>query len=324
VPKMAESFTSPQPEMSDRKIRMPLIHYLPDRITIEASDGESLLQAALRAKIPLTNVCGGLGRCSTCRVSVVEGQEHCPPRTPKEQAIADMLHFPANVRLACQTIPTGSVKVRRMVEDLENIDFDTLLIEGTEAGAIGEEKDILILFSDIRGFTPFAENLLPYDVIYCLNLYFRHMGEIVASHGGHIDNYMGDGFMALFEAEIPEAGALQAVRAGLAMLERMAELGPYLEELYHRSFTIRIGLHYGKVVAGSLGHPGHQKKTVVGDAVNLASRIESANKKAGTNFLISEDTYTLVKGRVQVGQRAHVTLPGKTGKYRLYEVTGLK
>jgi adenylate cyclase len=303
---------------------MPLIYYLPDRKTIEAGEDETLLQAALRAKIPHTNVCGGSARCSTCRVSVVEGLEHCSPRTPKEQAVADMLHLPASVRLACQTVPTGTVKVRRMVEELEGVDLDTLLIEDAAASAIGEEKDILILFSDIQGFTPFAENLLPYDVIYCLNLHFRHMGEIITKYGGRIDNYMGDGFMALFEAEAPEAGALQAVRAGLAMLERMAELGPYLEELYHRSFKIRIGLHYGKVVAGSLGHPGHKKKTVVGDAVNLASRIESANKKAGTNFLISEDTYALVKDQIQLGKRAHVTLPGKSGKYRLYEVTGLK
>jgi adenylate cyclase len=303
---------------------MPLIYYLPDKKTIETGDGETLLQAALRAKIPHTNVCGGFARCSTCRVSVIEGQEHCSPRTPEEQAIADMLHFPATVRLACQTVPRGTVKVRRLLEELEDIDFDTLFIEGTEACAIGEEKDILILFSDIQGFTPFAENLLPYDVIYCLNLHFRQMGEIVASHGGRIDNYMGDGFMALFEAEAPEAGALQAVRAGLAMLKKVEELGPYLEELYHHSFKIRLGLHYGKVVAGNLGHPGHKKKTVVGDAVNLASRIETANKKAGTSFLISEDTYALVKDQVQVGKRAHVTLPGKTGKYRLYEVTGLK
>jgi adenylate cyclase len=303
---------------------MPLIYYLPDKKTIEAGADETLLQAALRAKIPHTNVCGGFGRCSTCRVSVIEGQEHCPPRTPKEQAIADMLHLPDSVRIACQTVPTGTVKVRRLVEELEDVDLDTLYIKGSEACAIGEEKDILILFSDIQGFTSFAENLLPYDVIYCLNLHFRHMGEIVAAHGGHIDNYMGDGFMALFEAKTPETGALQAVRAGLAMLERMAELAPYLEELYHRSVKIRIGLHYGKVVAGNLGHPGHRKKTVVGDAVNLASRIEAANKNAGTNFLISEDAYALVKGRVRVGKRAHVTLPGKSGKYRLYEITGLK
>jgi adenylate cyclase len=301
-----------------------LIHFLPDHKTIEGAEGETLLQTALRAKIPHTNVCGGFARCSTCRVSVIEGQEHCSPRTPEEQVVADMLHFPDTVRLACQTIPTGTVKVRRLVEELEDVDFNTLYVRDAEACAIGEEKDILILFSDIQGFTPFAENLLPYDVIYCLNLYFRQMGEVITSFGGLIDNYMGDGFMALFEAEDPEAGALQAVQAGLAMLKRVEELGPYLEELYHHSFKIRIGLHYGKVVAGNLGHPGQRKKTVVGDAVNFASRIETANKKAGTSFLISEDAFALVKGRVQVGKRAYVTLRGKSGKYRLYEVTGLK
>lgn len=303
---------------------MPLIHYLPDKKIIESDEQETLLKAALRAKIPHTNVCGGAARCSTCRVSVIEGQEHCSPRTPKEQEIADMLRLPDSVRLACQTVPTGPVKVRRMVEDLNDIDLTTLLVTDAQAFAMGEEKDILILFSDIQGFTPFAESLLPYDVIYCLNLHFREMGEIVNHFGGHIDNYMGDGFMALFEGEVPEEAALRAVRAGLAMLRKVEEGAPYLEELYHRSFTIRLGLHYGKVVAGNLGHPGHTKKTVVGDAVNLANRIESANKKAGTNFLISEDTYALVKGQVLVGKRTQVNLKGKSGRYRLYEILGVK
>lgn len=303
---------------------MPLIYYLPDKKTVEGAEGETLLQAALRAKIPHTNVCGGFARCSTCRVSVIEGQEHCSPRTPEEQAIAEMLRLPPSVRLACQTITTGPVKVRRLVEELEDIDFNTLFIRDAEACAIGEEKDIFILFSDIQGFTPFAESLLPYDVVYSLNLHLRQMGEIVRKHGGRIDNYMGDGFMALFEADTPEAGALQAVRAGLAMLETVEELGPYLEELYHRRFSIRLGLHYGKVVAGKLGHPGHKRMTVIGDAVNFASRIESANKKAGTRFLISHDVYALVKDQVQVGKRAHVSVRGKSGKHRLYEIIGLK
>jgi adenylate cyclase len=303
---------------------MPLITYLPDKITIEVADGETLLQAALRSRIPHTNVCGGFARCSTCRVSVIEGQEHCSPRTPEEQAVADQLRLPGAVRLACQTVPTGPVKVRRLVEELEDIDFDTLFIQEGEACAIGEEKDVFILFSDIQGFTSYAESLLPYDVVYSLNLHLRQMGEIVSRHGGRIDNYMGDGFMALFEADTPGEGALQAVQAGLAMLRKVEEVGPYLEDLYHRSFQIRLGLHYGKVVAGKLGHPGHKRMTVIGDAVNFASRIENANKKAGTRFLISQEVYALVKGRVQVGKRAHVSLRGKSGKYRLFEVIGLK
>ena len=77
------------------------------------------------------------------------------------------------------------------------------------------------------------------------------------------------------------------------------------------------------MVAGKLGVPGNKKMTVIGDAVNFASRIEAANKKAGTKFLISEDTYALLKDRVRVGRRVRLPLPGKSGEYNLYEVTGL-
>jgi adenylate cyclase len=302
---------------------MPLITYLPEKKALESLEGETLLQAAQRNNIPHATICGGTGRCSTCRVSVLEGLEHCSPRTAQEQTIADMLHFLPNVRLACQTIPSGDVKVRRLVEDLEDVDLTTLFVEGVEVCAIGEEKSVLILFSDIQGFTAFAESLLPYDVIYSLNLHLRQMGEIINNYGGRIDNYMGDGFMALFEADNPENAALQAVQAGLDMLANVDQHAPYLEELYHRSFRIRIGLHYGKVVAGKLGHPGQKRMTVIGDAVNLASRIETANKTAGTQFLVSEDVFNLVKAKVQVGKSTNMSLRGKSGKYRLYEVIGM-
>ena len=107
------------------------------------------------------------------------------------------------------------------------------------------------------------------------------------------------------------------------MLDAVQDLQPYLEELYRQSFQIRVGLHYGQVVAGKVGAPGHKKVTVIGDSVNLASRIESANKEAGTRFLISEDTYALVQDKVRLGQQVRLTLPGKSGQYNLYEIVGL-
>jgi adenylate cyclase len=303
---------------------MALIHYLPDEIEIDASEGETLLLAALRGGIAHAHLCGGSARCSTCRVIIIEGLENCAPRNAEEQSIADMLHFDPRVRLACQTVVTGKVKLRRLVTDvLEDVDLNSLYVKGVEPCSIGVEKYTLILFADIQGFTSFAESLLPYDVIHVLNLYFQKVGECIAHHGGGINNYMGDGFMALFEAADPAEGALRAVRAGLDLLDVVRNLGPYLEGLYHKSFQIRLGLHFGQVVAGKLGSPGNKKMTVIGDTVNFASRIEAANKQAGTQFLISEDTYTLVKAQVQVGQCVRLRLPGKSGKYNLYEVVGL-
>jgi adenylate cyclase len=116
---------------------------------------------------------------------------------------------------------------------------------------------------------------------------------------------------------------LRAIKAGLEMFAAVGKLKPYFEEIYQKSFQIRLGLHFGQVVAGKLGSPGNRKMTVIGDAVNLASRIEAANKRAGTHFLISDATYALVKKEIQVGQRVHISLPGKSGKYKLYEVVGL-
>ena len=303
---------------------MPLLNFLPDNQKIHANEGETILQAALRAGIPHASFCGGGARCSTCRVIILEGLENCAPRNAEEQAIADMLRLEPQVRLACQTVVTGNVKLRRLVTDiLEDVDVNSLYIEGVEPCSIGVEKYLLILFADIRGFTPFAEKLLHYDVIHVLNLYFQKAGQVIARYGGTINNYMGDGFMALFEADDASEGALRAVKAGLGLLDAVQNLKPYLEDLYHQSFQIRVGLHYGQVVAGKVGSPGHKKLTVIGDTVNLASRVETANKEAGTRFLISEDTYALVQDQVQLGQQVRLTLPGKTGKYNLYEIVGL-
>jgi adenylate cyclase len=304
---------------------MPLIYFLPDEKEIEVNEGETILLAALRAGIAHAHLCGGNARCSTCRVIILEGLENCAPLNSEEQFIADMLRFEPKVRLACQTVVTGNVKLRRLINDvLEDVELKRLYIEGVEPCSIGVEKYILVLFSDIKGFTPFAESLLPYDVIYALNLYFQKAGEVIGRHGGVINNYMGDGFMALFETDDPVEGALRSVSAGLELIDAVQELKPYLEELYHKSFQIRVGLHYGQVVAGKLGSPGNKRMTVIGDTVNLASRIEAANKEAGTQFLISADTYALVREQVRKGRRVRVTLPGKSGEYDLYEVVGLQ
>ncbi len=247
------------------------------------------------------------------------------PPSKDELDIIKMLNLPPNVRLTCQTTITGPVKVRKLVENLEDVDFFSIFIEGVEVlTALGEEKDIFILFADIQAFTAFAEDLLPYDVLYSLNLYLSQMGEIVKRHGGRIDNYMGDGFMALFESDTPPEGARRAVRASLEMLEEVKRLAPYLEELYGRSFDIRIGLHFGRVVAGKLGYPGSKRGTVIGNAVNLASRIENANKQAGTKFLISKEIYELIKDEILVGKEIATELPGMTGECRLFEVVGLR
>jgi adenylate cyclase len=274
----------------------------------------------LQAEIPHAHACGGNARCSTCRVLIVEGVEHCAPRNDKEQALAERLCLSPEVRLACQTTVIADVEVRRLVLDADDVEVTNQAKPGAAPASIGEEKEIAILFADIRGFTSFAERLPPYDVVHVLNRYFHRMGKVINRNGGFINNYMGDGLMALFGVEEPKDAALNAVKAGLEMLEEVDRLRHYLEAIYTRCFRIGVGVHFGDAVVGAIGAPTTRRITAIGDAVNLASRIESANKQAGTEFLISEETYAQVKDRARIGKQVRAALPGKSGEFMLYEV----
>ncbi|MBZ0278249.1 MAG: GNAT family N-acetyltransferase, partial [Anaerolineae bacterium] len=303
---------------------MKRIHYSPDEVEISAEPSETILGVSLRAGIPHTHVCGGNARCSTCRVMIVDGLEACDPRNLKEQAMAERLHFAAPIRLACQTTFQGNIRLRRLVLDDEDITLTEQKKGDAESKMVGEEKAIAILFSDIRGFTAFSEKLPPYDVIHTLNRYFHRMGEVVTRHGGYIDNYIGDGMMALFGVEDAEGAALAAVKAGLDMLDEVERFKVYMEHTYKHHFEIGIGVHFGEAVVGTIGASNRKKETAIGDTVNFASRIESANKEAGTHFLISETVYQQVKDQVDTGKEVRLDIKGKTGKYMLYEALRLK
>ncbi|MCC6972334.1 MAG: hypothetical protein IT434_19130, partial [Phycisphaerales bacterium] len=181
---------------------------------------------------------------------IIDGIEYCAPRNAKEQAMADRLAFSPEIRLACQTLVSGEVKLRRLVLDDEDIALNDQTAPGREPGAVGAEKRIAILFSDIRGFTTFSEARPAYDVIHVLNRYFHLVGHAITEYGGYIDNYMGDGIMALFGVDdVPEAPQ-RAIRAGLAMLELVEKFKPYMQMTYGRTFDIGIGIHYGEAVVG--------------------------------------------------------------------------
>ncbi|MCI0488654.1 MAG: adenylate/guanylate cyclase domain-containing protein [Blastocatellia bacterium] len=302
---------------------MPRVYYTPDDKEVEIKSDETILRASLQSAISHAHACGGNARCSTCRVLILDGLEYCVPPNERERALAERLHFSPEMRLACQTTITGNVRLRRLVLDDEDEELTSQLGVQAAPGPVGEEKRLAILFADIRGFTPFAEALPPYDVVHVLNRYFHQVGQAITASGGHIDNYIGDGIMALFGLEDPKGAALQATRAGLDMLEAVARLRPYLKSIYTKSFQIGIGIHYGEVVVGAIGAPGRKRVTAIGDAVNFASRIESANKQAGTALLISDDTYAQVKDRVRVGKTIRVQVPGKTGEHTLYEIIGM-
>jgi len=303
---------------------MVRIHFLPEGKTIESEGSETISQIASRGDIAIPHACRQTGRCSTCRVKILQGLSHCSPRSDKERLIARKMAFQPNVRLACQTKVAGDVIVQPLVHDHQRMDFSSIYIKNNPPDLFGIEKHMFILFADIRNFTAFSEHFMPYDVIYVLNYYFYEMGEVIKRNGGVIDNYMGDAFLALFEADDPVEGAYRATRAALEMLETVRHvIRPNHEGFLNEDFRIGIGLHYGLVVAGTIGDNSNKRLTVIGDAVNYASRIESANKQTGTEFLISEDAFALIRQRVRINRSFTIALKGKSGQHNLYEVVSL-
>jgi adenylate cyclase len=320
------------------------VYVLPDQRLIECRPGQSVLDSALRAGIAYAHACGGRAACSTCRMVVVEGDEACGPRTTREQLIAERLSFGPGFRLACQARITGNITIRRLVltdEDVALADarrddarprsqgrvrsaFGRLGRRRARPRPVGDERDVAVLFADIRGFTPFAEALLPYDVIHVLELYLRDMATAVERQGGTVSSYTGDGVMAVFGAtDARHRASLAAVRAGLDMLEMADARRAVLEEMHGRALDVNVGIHRGPAIVGALcGIPS--PLTALGDTVNVASRIETANKEHGTRLLVSETVTADLAGHVDVGRIASCRLPGKAGEHVLTEVLGLR
>ncbi len=300
---------------------MPTVEFDRER-TVEVDDPDlTLLEIARAAGVPHASACGGNGRCSTCRVMILEHPENCEPRNAVETRLARAKGFDDNIRLACQTLITGPVKLRRLVIDEEDV---KIAQDGTPQ-TTGKDRLLTILFSDIRNFTPFAESHLPYDVIHILGRYFRKVGEPVLRHGGYIDKYMGDGIMAIFglERATPTEACLDAVAAALRMLEALTELNVYISKQFDTEFKIGIGIHVGSVIVGEMGHPQKMHFTAIGDTVNIASRIESATKELHVPLLVSAEVRALLGDAARYGVCERVNLKGKSGEHLLSEVTGL-
>jgi len=282
-----------------------------------------VLEAALRGHLAIAHACGGKAKCSTCRIWILTGAEACPPKESLERELTSRLGLTGDIRLACQLRPTGDITFRRLVLD----ETDLLIANQLHRSATsktGEVKSVVLFFSDVVGFTSFSETLTPYDVMYLLNRYFAQVGELIEWNDGYIDKFVGDGLMAIFGIEGQPDAPIRSVNAALQTLAAVDRMQPFFASMYGIDFDIRIGLHLGEAVIGSVGPPGHERLTAIGDAVNVASRVEGANKEAGTRLLISEALYDRVKDQVEAADFVRVRLRGTSDRITLYEIVRLR
>jgi adenylate cyclase len=247
--------------------------------------GFTILEASRMADIPHASVCGGRGRCSTCRVRIVQGLAELAPASEAERRVLARVGAAPDVRLACQTRPTRDVAV------------DPLLapsVAPTDAFATdvrqGHEQELTVLFADLRGFTRMAEHKLPYDVVFFLNRYFETVGTAITSAGGVTNQFTGDGVMALFGIEAgPAVGSRQALAAARAMVAGMAALSEELAGDLPAPMRLGIGIHTGPAVVGRMGWGESFYLTAVGDTVHVAARLEQATKDYRAELVLSEE-----------------------------------
>jgi adenylate cyclase len=187
----------------------------------------------------------------------------------------------------------------------------------------GESRELTVLFSDIRGFSAIAECLNPEALVRLLNEYFTGMTRAVLRHNGLLDKYLGDGIMAVYGAPIDDPEhALQACGSALAMLRELEALQAQWVLRGLPALDIGIGIHTDVMVVGNMGSDLRFDYTVMGDGVNLASRLEGANKEYGTRIIISESTWEQVRARLATRELDVIRVQGKTRPTRIFEVLG--
>jgi adenylate cyclase len=258
----------------------------PDGRFIEVLRGTSVLEASRLARIPHASVCGGRGRCSTCRVRVRGDRVGLAPPSEDEQRVLDRIGARRNVRLACQLRPTVPVEVTPLLPPFAHAADGLRRVDLAE----GSEREIAVLFADIRGFTALAEGMLPYDIVFLLNRYFAAMGQAVETVGGRVDKFIGDGVMALFGVEGDVAAACRdALGAARLMSQRLTEVNRVLQGELAAPLRIGIGIHAGPAIVGEMGFSGAASITAIGDAVNTASRLEALTKEYECELIVSAE-----------------------------------
>ncbi|HUF91227.1 MAG TPA: adenylate/guanylate cyclase domain-containing protein [Candidatus Limnocylindria bacterium] len=253
--------------------------------TVVAPAGVTILEASRLAGIPHASVCGGRGRCSTCRVAVTGAAEALPPASDDEVRVLRRVGAGPRVRLACQLRPTGDVTVSPLVKPTVSASAGVAAHDPHN----GSEQEIAILFADLRGFTSIAERKLPYDVVFLLNRYFETVGVAINRAGGVANQFTGDGVMALFGIDAgAEAGCRHALAAAVDMVRSVDALSEALGSELPAPLRIGIGIHTGPAVVGRMGYAEGQYLTAVGDTVNAAARLEQLTKEYDCPLIISD------------------------------------
>jgi adenylate cyclase len=269
-----------------KRERPLMISYQGER-DLAAAPGATVLEILRANNIPHASVCGGRGRCSTCRVHVGRGSDWLAAANDDELKVLNRISAPEGVRLACQIRPRVDLEVSPLLP-ASAVAQDGFHKPGYLAG---QEVEVVIAFVDLRGSTGLSEGRLPYDFVFILNQFFAAIDRAINDTGGHYAQFNGDGLMAIYglECDVNEA-ARQAMAGAKAMMQRIEELNSHLGVELKEPLAIGIGIHSGEAIVGSMGPPKHPIISAIGDHVNIAARLEAKCKEYGAPLIVSDVT----------------------------------
>jgi adenylate cyclase len=283
--------------------------------TISSAPGPTLLEMSNAARVPHTALCGGRGRCTTCRVVIQSGATSLPPPSPSEERALQAVGAPPDARLACQIRPTEPLTVYRMFQP------DGRLI--SNAAAQGKEAKLAVLFLDMRGFTARTAGQLPYDVVFLLNRFFDAVVPPITRAGGTVDKYLGDGLLAVFELEDTPSSARAALTAASGIGAALQRFNDDISTENTDPVKIGLSLHLGTLVLGEIGAAGLSPRTLIGDTVNTASRLEAETKAHGVQALFSEPLLEAAGQTVADSAYLELTLRGVSEPLRALPIPDL-
>ncbi len=294
--------------------RPPRLTYADGR-TATILPGATVLETLRANRLPLAAVCGGRARCTTCRIRVVKGLGSLPEPAGLEAAALSRIGATEGVRLACQLRPTANIAV------LPLLTADASAAHGLmRAGMEGSERQVTVMFIDLRGSTTLGEARMPYDVLFILNQFFDEMSKALTATGGHYSNFTGDGLMAIYGlfATEPAKGALQALRGAREMLMRLEKVNARLKADLKEPLRIGIGIHFGEAIVGAMGPPHSQIVTAIGDTVNTTARLEGLTKDYSCALILSQSAAQAAGLKLAGESLHHATVKGRAESVAFY------
>jgi adenylate cyclase len=290
--------------------------------TVRVPKGLSVLEASLRHHVPHASVCGGRARCSTCRIRVIGDCSSLPAPSQREAFVLNRVGAAdPSIRLACQLRPETDLSFFQLFMP------HTMLANApaSQPHRIGQERYLVSMFVDMRGSTRLAENQLPFDTVFIVNRFLGAVSQAVIECGGQPNQFVGDGQLALFGLSAnPQTACRQALKAAAMIAANVDELNEFLKHDLREPIRFGIGIHGGEVIIGDIGYRDHMVFTALGDAVNVAARLQDMTKSFACEAIVSEEVCVTAGLPADALPQQQVEIRGRTEPMIVRSIASVK